>query len=91
MRFLNDISGKALLYAAPLFLAPFVDKLAPDLFNNSWPSYQSIVGCILLGTVSMCIGLRAFFDGSYERKKTENSESGSGNTAFVSKPNPPTQ
>ena len=69
MKLLNDISFKAALYAVPLFLAPFVDKLAPDLFNDNWPSKQSVVGCVLLGTVSMCIGLRAFFDGSYQRRK----------------------
>ena len=79
MKWINDISFKAALYAVPLFLAPFVDKLAPDLFNDNWPSKQSVVGCVLLGTVSMCIGLRAFFDGSVERKKQDAKDDESNN------------
>ena len=70
MRFMTDISGKAALYAIPLFLAPFVDKLGGLLFGGDWPSFPMVVGCVLLGTVQMCIGLRAFFDGSYERRKS---------------------
>jgi hypothetical protein len=64
-----DITGKALLYAIPLFLAPFVDKLADLLLNDQWPSAPKLVGCALLGVVSASIGLRAYFDGSYERSK----------------------
>ena len=79
MKLLNDISGKAALYAIPLFLTPFVDKLAPDLFNDNWPSAQSVVGCMLLGLVSTCIGLRAFFDGSVERKKQDAKDDESNN------------
>ena len=37
MKYLNDISGKAVLYAIPLFLAPFVDKLGGLLFGGDWP------------------------------------------------------
>lgn len=38
-----------------------------------------LVGCILLGTVSCCIGLRAFYDGSYERSKS------TGDTVFLTR------
>jgi hypothetical protein len=81
MKFFNDISGKALLYAIPLFLTPFVDKLGALLLDGKWPTIPATVGCCLLGIVSASIGLRAFFDGSYERKKNEN-----GGTAFTTKP-----
>jgi hypothetical protein len=67
----TDIASKALLYAIPLFLAPFVDKLANLLLNDQWPTLPKLAGCILLGTVSCSIGLRAFFDGSYERSKSD--------------------
>ena len=86
MKYLNDISGKALLYAVPLFLAPFVDKLADLLLNDQWPSLPKLVGCSLLGAVSASIGLRAFFDGSYERRK---SGSDSGDTQVFTKPTTP--
>jgi hypothetical protein len=87
MRFFNDISGKALLYAIPLFLTPFVDKLNTMLFEGKWPSIQAVIACTLLGICAAAIGLRAFFDGSYERKKAD-SDNG---TAFPSKtpPQPP--
>ena len=71
MNLFSDISGKAALYAIPLFLAPFVDKLADLLLNDQWPSLPKLVGCALLGTVSASIGLRAFFDGSYQRRQEE--------------------
>lgn len=67
---MNDISGKALLYAVPLFLTPFIDKVGALLFNDQYPSVPMIIGCTLLGISSTCIGLRAFFDGSYERRKS---------------------
>ena len=74
----SENACKAALYGIPLFLAPFVDKLAPMFFNDEWPSAPVFVGCILLGTVSCCIGLRAFYDGSYERSKT-------GDTVFMTR------
>ena len=86
MKLLNDISGKAALYAIPLFLTPFVDKLAPVFFNDQWPSYQKLIGCALLGVVSTCIGLRAFFDGSYQRRKDG---SDAGDTQVFQKQPPP--
>ena len=70
MKLLNDISGKAALYAIPLFLTPFVDKLGTLLLNGTWPTPQAVVGCTLLGVCAASIGLRAFFDGSYERRKS---------------------
>ena len=85
MRFFNDISGKAFLYAVPLFLAPFVDKVGAILFNGQWPSIPMLVGCSLVGTASTCIGLRAFFDGSYERRKSGSDV----NDLPVSSPKPP--
>lgn len=66
----TDISGKALLYFIPLFLTPFADKLGAGLLAGTWPSMPSVVGCIILGTIAGCIGLRAFYDGSYERRKS---------------------
>ena len=89
MKFFNDISGKALLYAVPLFLAPFVDKLGTGLFNGTWPTLPVVVGCILLGTVQTSIGLRAFFDGSYERRKS-GSDAGDLRVKQPTPPNNPT-
>ena len=83
MKFLmTDITGKALLYAIPLFLTPFVDKLVDLLLNDQWPSLPKLVGCGLLGTVAASIGLRAFYDGSYQRAKS------SPETTFIAKQNP---
>lgn len=67
----KGIFGKASLYAVPLFLAPFLDKLADFLLRGQWPTAQMVVYCTLAGIVSMCIGLRAFFDGSAERAKQD--------------------
>ena len=69
-RFFNDITGKALLYAIPLFLTPFVDKLGTLLLNGQWPTLPAVCGCTLLGICAAAIGLRAFYDGSYERRKS---------------------
>ena len=70
MKFANEINGKALLYAIPLFLTPFVDKLGNILLNGEWPTPPAVIGCTMLGIVGASIGLRAFFDGSYERRKS---------------------
>ena len=69
---LTDVNAKALCYAVPLFLTPFVDKLGAMLMDNEWPSCQQILYCTLLGLIAMFIGLRAYFDGSYQRSKEEN-------------------
>lgn len=79
MRFGNSISWKAALYAVPLFMGGFVDKVVPILFGGAWPTPQMLIGCGIVGIVSMCIGLRAFFDGSYERSKSN------GNTQHFTK------
>ncbi len=74
MKLFNEIQWKALLYGVPIFLAPFVDKLGDILFNSAWPSPQQIVGCCLLGTIQASIGLKAFYDGSYQKAKDEKLE-----------------
>jgi len=66
-----SICGKALLYAVPLFLAPCIEKLADSLLNGFWPSPQQCVFSAMLGLSSMCFGLRAYFDGSYERERAK--------------------
>jgi hypothetical protein len=58
----------------PLFLAPCIEKLADILMNDSWPSPQKVVFSGILGLSSMCIGLRAYFDGSYERDRVKVTE-----------------
>jgi len=65
----TDVSKKAFLYGLALFLSPFADKIVPILFNNEWPSLPMTLGCSLLGTIQCSIGLRAYYDGSYERSK----------------------
>lgn len=65
----GSIYGKAVLYAIPLFLAPCVEKLADILMNDQWPTLPRMVFCLILGLSNMCIGLRAYFDGSYERDR----------------------
>lgn len=67
----TDIKWKAALYAIPLFLTPFADKIIPVLFEDKWPSLPMILGCALLGTIASSLGLRMYFDGSYERAKQE--------------------
>lgn len=86
MKIFNDISGKAALYAIPLFLTPFVDKLGALLFDGKWPTAPSVVACTMLGTIAACIGLRAFYDGSYERRKSGSDA----NDLPVTPPKPPT-
>ena len=70
----TDVSGKAMLYFIPLFLTPFADKLGTTLLNGQWPTAPSVVGCMLLGTIAGCIGLRALYDGSYQRDKDERTD-----------------
>ncbi len=65
----SDVGRKAFLYGIALFLAPFADKVVPVLFEDKWPSVPSLLGCALLGVISCSIGLRAYYDGSYERSK----------------------
>ena len=60
---------RAVLYAVPLFLAPFAEKIADILFADQWPSLPKVVACAMTGIVTMCIGLRAYYDGSYQRNK----------------------
>ena len=72
----KDIKIKALLYAIPLFLTPFADKIISILFKDQWPSPQMVVGCALLGLIASSLGLRMFFDGSYERSKTNGNGNG---------------
>jgi hypothetical protein len=67
-----DIKYKAVLYAIPLFLTPFADKIISILFQDKWPSLPMIVGCTLLGIIATSLGLRMYFDGSYERSKNGN-------------------
>ena len=68
----TEINGKALLYAIPLFLTPFADKMGDLLLNGNWPSLPMVVGCTILGLIAASIGLRAFYDGSYQRNKDGN-------------------
>ena len=68
----KGIYGKAALYAIPLFLAPCIEKLADVMQDGIWPSPQRLVFCTMLGLSGMCIGLRAYFDGSAEREKQRN-------------------
>ena len=65
----NDIHYKAAFYGVALFFTPFADKIVPILFQDKWPSAPMTVGCSLLGIIAMSIGLRAYYDGSYERAK----------------------
>jgi hypothetical protein len=65
----TDIKLKAVLYAIPLFLTPFADKIISILFQDKWPSLQMVLGCALLGIIASSLGLRMYFDGSYERSK----------------------
>ena len=65
---------RATLYAVPLFLSPFADKLVDVLFKDEWPSPQKVVGCSIIGFIGMAIGLRAYFDGSAERLKQADSQ-----------------
>lgn len=69
-RAFNSVNGKAALYAIPLFLTPFSEKLGNLLWEGFWPTYPQLIACSIAGTIATCIGLRAFYDGSYERSKT---------------------
>lgn len=79
----QDIKWKAFLYAVPLFLTPFADKIVAILFQDQWPSLPKIVGCAVLGTIATSLGLRMFYDGSYERSKNGN---GNGNGSLPPTP-----
>ena len=65
----TDIHKKAFLYGVALFLTPFTDKIIPILFEDKWPSVPMTVGCVILGVIATAIGIRAYYDGSYERSK----------------------
>ena len=66
----SDINGKALLYVIPLFLTPFIDKMGDLMYNGYWPTMPQIVISTLVGIAQASVGLRAYYDGSYERSKT---------------------
>jgi hypothetical protein len=72
----SDIKFKAILYAIPLFLTPFADKIISVLFTDKWPSLQMVAGCTILGIIASSLGLRMYFDGSYERSKNGNGKNG---------------
>lgn len=75
--FTTDIKLKAVLYAIPLLLTPFADKAVAIMLQNEWPTLPMMAGCAVLGVISAAIGLRAYFDGSYERSiKTNGGSSG---------------
>ena len=84
-----DIKYKAILYAIPLFLTPFADKIISVLFTDKWPSWQMVMGCVILGAISSSLGLRMFFDGSYERSKNGNGKNGVTPPVLPSVPPPP--
>lgn len=65
----NDIHCKAAFYGVALFLSPFADKIVPILYQDKWPSLPMTAGCVLVGIIACSIGLRAYYDGSYERSK----------------------
>jgi hypothetical protein len=67
---MNPVTFRAILYAIPLFLGPFADKLVPLMWDGKWPTPQSFVASAVLGTVAVAIGLRAYYDGSAERART---------------------
>lgn len=71
---INSVNGKALLYAIPIFLTPFGDKIVPILFEDQWPSLQKSVGCSILGLIAATIAVRAYYDGSAERRRIKNEE-----------------
>ena len=58
---------RAWLYAIPLFLTPFADKIVPILEGDKWPSPMRLVACAIVGLIASAIGLRAYYDGSYQR------------------------
>ena len=66
----RDIVLKSGLYGFALFMTPFADKVIPILFADKWPSPQMTLGCAILGSIAASIGLKAYFDGSYERGRT---------------------
>ncbi len=65
------ITAKAAMYAIPLFLTPFADGLKDLLTRGEWPTMPLVTYCAFLGTIQMCVGLRAFYDGSAERSKQD--------------------
>ena len=85
----NEIHYKATLYGIVLFLTPFSDKIVPLLFQDKWPSPQTVVGCALLGIISASVGLRAYYDGSYERSKIVNGNGTPKVTPPAATPAPP--
>ena len=68
--------AKASLYAIPLFLAPFVDKLADLLLNDQWPSPPKLVGCACLALCrpasDYALTLMAAMNGASRRPSHDN-------------------
>lgn len=87
----KEIVLKAGLYGFALFMTPFADKIIPILFADKWPSAPMIIGCAILGSIASSIGLRAYFDGSYERGKINNGNGNGAPAAVPAKPVVPTK
>ena len=68
---MSPTTFRALLYATPLFLTPFVDNALKVMEKDLWPTPQSLVRCAVLGLVAVAIGLRAYYDGSAERARQD--------------------
>jgi hypothetical protein len=60
---------RAALYGLPLFLAPFIDEIVPILREDQWPTPMKCVASGIVGAAALCVGLRAYYDGSYQRAK----------------------
>lgn len=59
------------LYFLAALASPFIEKAVPILLGNKWPSPQTWTACWMLGGAAGIIALRAYYDGSAERRGQE--------------------
>lgn len=59
------------LYFIAALSAPFIEKAVPILLHNKWPTAPTWTACWILGGAAGVIALRAYYDGSAERRGQE--------------------
>lgn len=73
---------RAALYFTIASMSPIIEKIIPVLLGDKWPSRPVWVGVGILSVSAGLIALRAFYDGSAERRgqeiKAEEKKNGNG-------------
>jgi len=67
----REVIFRAALYVAIAILTPIAALYVEGAAAGVWPATLAVVAALLSGAVQALVALRAFFDGSNERYKSE--------------------